>query len=425
MSNVALSPPPTWTFWRVVWATLVLVCLGLSFWLLYRFSQVAFTLFVALLLGTILRPVVAALQRRGLPGNVGVIFIYLLLLALFIGFGLLLAPLIVTQTTTIVAATPDYLQTISDWLADNPNQLLGRLGDLFAASLSPDQLPLQQTGQEILDIADQALGYIGSASQGFLTVVAILLIAFHWTLDGPRYIRSLLLLLPQAHRENTQELIAAVETKVGAYIAGQGILMLAVGGMALAAYTAIGLPYVLVLALVAGLMEAVPLVGPFLGAVPAALVALSLGPDKLIWVIVATLIIQQLENSLLVPRVMRRAVGVNPFVSLLAIFAFSSLLGVPGALMAIPTAAIIQLLLDRYVFRPGALEPAVSTGRDLAGRLRYEAQDLTQDLRKQARLKKKGSSQTVKQIDQLMDEIESVTIDLDALLAQSGEKVVP
>ena len=420
MSDAAFSPRMTWTFWRVVWATLVFACLGLSFWLLYRFSQVVFTLFVALLLGTILRPAVSALQRRGLPGNVAVILIYLLLLALIVGFGVLVVPLIVTQTTTIVAATPGYLQTASAWLVDNPNPLIGRLGDLFAASLLPDQSPLRQSGQEILDIAGQALGYIGSASQAFLTAVAILLIAFYWTLDGPRYVRSLVLLLPKDSRESTQELMGAIETKVSAYIAGQGVLMLAVGGMALAAYWAIGLPYVLVLALVAGLMEAVPLVGPLLGAVPAGLVALSLGPDKLVWVIVVTLIIQQLENSLLVPRVMRKAVGVNPFVSLLAIFAFSSLLGVPGALMAIPTAAIIQLLLDRYVFRPGALEPEIPTGRDLAGRLRYEAQDLAQDLRKQARLKKSGSSQTVKQIDQLMDEIESVTVDLDALLAQSS-----
>ena len=420
MSDVVFSPRMTWTFWRVVWATLVFACLGLSFWLLYRFSQVVFTLFVALLLGTILRPAVSALQRRGLPGNVAVILIYLLLLALIVGFGVLVVPLIVTQTTTIVAATPGYLQTASAWLVDNPNPLIGRLGDLFAASLLPDQSPLRQSGQEILDIAGQALGYIGSASQAFLTTVAILLIAFYWTLDGPRYVRSLVLLLPKDSRESTQELMGAIETKVSAYIAGQGVLMLAVGGMALAAYWAIGLPYVLVLALVAGLMEAVPLVGPLLGAVPAGLVALSLGPDKLVWVIVVTLIIQQLENSLLVPRVMRKAVGVNPFVSLLAIFAFSSLLGVPGALMAIPTAAIIQLLLDRYVFRPGALEPEIPTGRDLAGRLRYEAQDLAQDLRKQARLKKSGSSQTVKQLDQLMDEIESVTVDLDALLAQSS-----
>ena len=265
MSDVVFSPRMTWTFWRVVWATLVFACLGLSFWLLYRFSQVVFTLFVALLLGTILRPAVSALQRRGLPGNVAVILIYLLLLALIVGFGVLVVPLIVTQTTTIVAATPGYLQTASAWLVDNPNPLIGRLGDLFAASLLPDQSPLRQSGQEILDIAGQALGYIGSASQAFLTAVAILLIAFYWTLDGPRYVRSLVLLLPKDSRESTQELMGAIETKVSAYIAGQGVLMLAVGGMALAAYWAIGLPYVLVLALVAGLMEAVPLVGPLLG----------------------------------------------------------------------------------------------------------------------------------------------------------------
>ena len=188
--------------------------------------------------------------------------------------------------------------------------------------------------------------------------------------------------------------------------------------MALVAYLLIGLPNALVLALVAGVLEAVPMIGPLLGAIPAALIALSIAPSKLIWVIVATIVIQQLENSLLVPRVMRKAVGVNPFVSLLAIFAFSSLFGIAGALMAIPMAAIIQLLLDRFVFHPGAMEPEVSTGRDYASRLRYEAQDLAQDLRKQARLKKGGSVLKVKQIDQVMDEIETITTDLDALLAQ-------
>lgn len=413
--------PPAWPFWRVVWATLVFAGLGLCFWLLFRFNQVVFTLSIAIVLGTILRPAVAALQRRGLPGNAGVILIYLLLLALLVGFGVLLAPLIIEQTTTIVAATPGYLQTVTNWLANNPNQLIARLGALFAAGLSPDLSPLPQTGQDILDTAGRAMGYIGSASQFYLTAVATLLIAFYWTLDGPRTIKSLVTLLPAAHRDSTQELIAAIESKVSAYIAGQGVLMLAVGGLALIAYWAIGLPYVLVLALVAGLMEAVPMVGPFLGAIPAGLVALSLGPDKLVWVILATLIIQQLENTLLVPRVMRRAVGVNPFVSLLAIFAFSSLLGVPGALMAIPTAAVIQLLLDRFVFRPGALEPELSSGRDRAGRLRYEAQDLAQDLRKQARLDKEGSSTTIRQIDAVMDEIEAITTDLDALLAGAGE----
>jgi ElaB/YqjD/DUF883 family membrane-anchored ribosome-binding protein len=81
-------------------------------------------------------------------------------------------------------------------------------------------------------------------------------------------------------------------------------------------------------------------------------------------------------------------------------------------------AAIIQLLLDRFVFRPEVMEPEASTGRDYASRLRYEAQDLAQDLRKQARLKKGGSVLRVKQVDQAMDEIEAITTDLDALLAQ-------
>jgi predicted PurR-regulated permease PerM len=150
-----------------------------------------------------------------------------------------------------------------------------------------------------------------------------------------------------------------METKVSAYIGGQSILMLVVGSMALLAYGLIGLPYILVLAFVAGVMEAVPLIGPLMGAIPALLVALSIGPDKAIWVIVATLVIQQLENSILVPRIMSRAVGVNPFVTLLALLAFSSLLGIAGALMAIPLAAIIQLLLDRFVFHPDVAEPEV------------------------------------------------------------------
>jgi predicted PurR-regulated permease PerM len=250
--------------------------------------------------------------------------------------------------------------------------------------------------------------------------MVILVLSIYWVLDGPRIIQSFLLLIPQEQRENIRDLISAMETKVGFYIAGQGVLCLIIGIMALIAYLLIGLPNALVLALIAGVLEAVPMIGPLLGAVPAALVALSIGPDKLIWVIVATVVIQQLENSLLVPRVMKKAVGVNPFVTLLALFAFSSFFGIAGALMAIPMAAIIQLVLNHYVFYPVTTEPEVSAGRDYASRLRYEAQDLAQDLRKQARLDKGGSDQRIKQIDKVMDEIETITNDLDALLAQAS-----
>jgi hypothetical protein len=167
-------------------------------------------------------------------------------------------------------------------------------------------------------------------------------------------------------------------------------------------------------------MEAVPMVGPLLGAIPAGMVALSISPEKFIWVIVATTIIQQLENSLLVPRIMSRTVGVNPFVTLLSIFAFSSLFGLAGALMAIPMAAIIQLILNHYVFQPVTVEMDASEGRDYSSRLRSEAQDLIQDLRKQTRHQQDESDEKVVQIEHVMDEIEAITANLDELLARAN-----
>ena len=354
----------------------------------------------------------------------GVILVYLLLLALLIGFVFLLFPMIIEQGTTIAAAVPGYYQSLREWMVNYPNQLIVSLSDFLPATL-PSLEPVQQTGEQVLASAGQAMGYVTSAANIIFMATAILLLALHWTLDGPRTIQSLLLLIPKGQRESIRELISAMETKVSFYLAGQGVLCLVIGIMALVAYMLIGLPNALLLALVAGVMEAVPMVGPLLGAIPAAVIALSIAPSKLIWVIVATLVIQQVENNLLVPRVMRKAVGVNPFVSLLAIFAFSTLFGIAGALMAIPIAAIIQILLDRFVFHPATMESEVSTGRDYASRLRYEAQDLAQDLRKQARLKKGGSDLRVKQTDQVMDEIEAITTDLDSLLAQVNPPGAP
>jgi predicted PurR-regulated permease PerM len=233
------------------------------------------------------------------------------------------------------------------------------------------------------------------------------------------------MLAPKENRQSISGLISAMESKVGSYVAGQSILCLIIGAISLVVYLVIGLPNALVLALIAGIFEAVPLVGPIIGAIPAGIIALSIEPSKVIWVIVATLVIQQMEASLLVPRVMRKAVGVNPFISLLSIFSFSSLFGVPGAILAIPIAAILQILLDHYVFHPPVTELEASTERDFASRLRYDAQDLAQDLRKQARLTKGGPAARVKQIDHVMDEIEAITTDLDALLAKTHSTGAP
>ncbi len=417
MSSLPSLQTNNWTFRRVVWSTLLLILVALGFWLIYRFYQAIFILFIAIVMGTVIRPVVSWLERRGLSSTAGIIIVFLLGLTLLIGFVLLLFPLIIEQGTTIVAAVPVYYQNLREWMVNSPNPLLIRFSEFLPGTLTSLE-PLQQTGQQTLESAQQAWGYVLTTAKAIFITIVILLLTFYWTLDGPRAIHSLLQLIPKDQRESIGELISAMESKVGYFLAGQGVLCLVIGILALVAYLLIGLPNALVLALLAGMMEAVPMVGPLLGAIPAAVVALSIAPSKLIWVIVATVVIQMLENNLLVPRVMRKAVGVNPFVSLLSIFAFSSFFGIAGALMAIPMAAIIQLLLDRFVFHPAAQEPEASAGRDLASRLRYEAQDLAQDLRKQARLTKWGTVRRVKQIDKVMDEIETITTDLDALLAQ-------
>ena len=417
MAVNSLPQPYNWTFRRVVWATLVLLSVVMGFWLIYRFNQVIFILFVSIVIGTVIRPAVAWLHQRGLPQTAGVILVYLLLLLLLTGFLLLLFPLISEQGTTVAAAMPDYYQSLRQWVVNNPNQFLASLSEFLPAAL-PNLRPVQLTEQEMMASAGQVAGYVTSLAKVVFTTIMILALAFYWTLDGPRIIQSFLLVIPQDQRESIGDLISAMESKVGFYMVGQSILCTVIGIMALIAYMLIGLPNALVLALIAGVLEAVPMIGPLLGAVPAALVALSLGPDKLIWVIVATVIIQQVENSLLVPRIMKKAVGVNPFVTLLALFAFSTFFGLAGALMAIPIAAMIQLVLNHFVFKQTTVELEASAGRDYASRLRYEAQDLAQDLRKQARLKKRGSDLEIEQIENVMDEIETITTGLDALLAR-------
>jgi predicted PurR-regulated permease PerM len=416
------SKPYNWTFRRVVWATLVLVSVIFCFWLLYRFYQVVFILFIAIVIGTVIRPIVNWLYQRGLSRVAGVILVYLLLLILLTGFLWLLFPLIFEQSSTLARELPGYYQTLRTGMVNDPNQLFMRMGQLLPAALPSLNPPIvQQTGEEVMASAGQVLGYLILTAQVIFIAIVILVLTLYWTLDGPRIIKTFLLLVPQDRRESMGELISAMESKVGFYLAGQGVLCLVISMMALVAYLLIGLPNALVLALAAGVMEAVPMIGPLLGAIPAALVALSIAPDKLIWVIVATIVIQQLENSLLVPRIMRKAVGVNPFVTLLALFAFSSLFGLAGALMAIPIAAIVQLALNHFVFQQATVEMEVSEGRDFASRLRYEAQDLAQDLRKQARLKKSGSDLAIKQLEQVMDEIETITTNLDALLARANK----
>jgi len=408
---------PDWSTRQVVTATLFVVAVSLGFWLLYRFRLVLFMLFIAIVLGTAIRPAVQWLNRRGVPRPAGVMLMYLLILLVLVVFILLVIPLITREAAQIAANVPEYYQGLRSAMIGSSSRLIRILGFQLPPQLF-FFLQQEQSGGETLDRVTQSFLVAGLIARSLFVALAVFLLGFYWTLDSERVIRTLLLLFPRKRREDTRELIAEVESRLGNFIRGQSILVLAVGILSLVAYLIIGLPYALVLALFAGIMEAVPIIGPTLGAIPAVFVALTLDSSKIVWVVLATVVIQGLENYLLVPRVMGKSVGVSPFVIILSLAAFTSLIGLPGALLAIPMAAILQIVLDRLVFSEPVEEKNVS-GRDYFSMLRLEAQNLTRDIRMQLRQKE---TPTDDRTDQIEDQIELITRDLDELLERvSGQ----
>lgn len=346
------SEVPTWTTGQVVSATIFVVCVFLMFWLLYSLRIVLFLFFVAIVIGTAIRPAVDWLHRRGVSRAVGVIIIYVLIAALVSGILALILPLIAEQTTQIAQNLPQYYTGFREALINSSNRLLQNIGLRIPPQFSLLLLQRSTTAdtEQVLTQVGQTLLYTNLILKGLLSTLAIFLLAYYWTQESTPAIRAFLRLFPPQRKKQIREFLQLAETKLGGYIRGQGLLCISIGVAAFIAYVLIGLPYTLVLAIFAGIMEMVPIFGPALGAIPALSVALSIDPGKAIWVVVATAVIQMLENMFLVPRIMKSSTGVNPIIVLLSLIAFSSVFGFAGALLALPLAAIIQLLVSRVVF---------------------------------------------------------------------------
>jgi predicted PurR-regulated permease PerM len=339
----------TWTTSQVVLATVFVVCVFLTFWLLYSLRVVLFLFFVAIVIGTAIRPAVEWLHRRGIARSTGIIIIYILIAALLGGFLAMILPLIADQVTEISRTLPQYYADVRSSLINSGNRLLQNIGWRFPSQLSVLGNREPGTEEEVIDQVAQTLLYTNLVLRGLLSTLAVFLLAYYWTQEGNVVLRAMLRVFPQQRRKKVREFLQLAETKIGGYVRGQGLLCIAIGVAAFIAYLLIGLPYTLVLAVFAGVMEMVPIFGPALGAVPALLVALSVDPSKAVWVVVATVIMQLLENGVLVPRIMKESMGVNPIIVLLSLIAFSSVFGFMGALLALPLAAIIQLLVSRVV----------------------------------------------------------------------------
>jgi predicted PurR-regulated permease PerM len=408
----------------LILATLAVAGVVLLFYLFFHFYQTIFIFFVALVISTALKPGINRLQQWGLSRSLSIGLIFSLIALFFALFFIIGIPLIIEQTTTISLTLAELYTSFRESLVGSSNMFIWRLGRELPPIMSLQPAVPVTEEQELGEVLEQTQLLVTGISQAALGVAATFLLAFYWSLDGERVKRTLLLLLfPLDRRTVARDVVAEMESKVGAYAFGQAILCGAIGLMAFVAYMLIGLPYSLVLALFAGLMELLPIIGPVLGALPAVIIALTISPATAVWVIVATLVIQQLENSVLVPRVMNRAVGVNPLVTLLSLIAFGSLFGIAGAVVAIPLAAILQLLINHHLLDLQIDETAQASGqRDFTSLLRYRTKELMQDLRRLFRKKPEALAADQEEIE---DSLEAIAQDLDSFLAEGNRSKQP
>jgi len=415
MQTPSPQPMPSWSTRQVVYATLLVAGVILSFLLLYRFSHVVIILFSSIVLGMAIRPAVDWLRKRGLSPSVGVLVIYLALLALILGIFILTLPVLVEQIEAIARDFPVRYSNFRLYLFQSRSFFLQQIALQLPFDLnflSPFLVGIGENSEE----TGTSPSVIDILTRGVLFLTAILALGFFWTQESERIIRAILLWIPSGRRGLFREYLAEIETKVGRFVLGQGVLCVVIGAVTLPVYLLIGLPYALVLAILAGIMEAVPVFGPALGAVPALVVAFSIDASKAIWVILATILIQGLENYLLVPRVTRRSVGVNPIATLLSLFTLTSLLGIAGALLAIPMAAIIQTSIDRFSILSGAGNRQDLDGRDKFSALRYEAHNLLQGMRNQLR----NNENIDENAFGIVDSLEAMAEDIDKLLANAS-----
>jgi predicted PurR-regulated permease PerM len=409
-----MSQPERTPVHRIVAATVAAVSVGVAMWLVLRFGVVLIGFFVAVLLSAAVRPIVGLLERR-LGRLAADALVHMALVAGVAVFIVAALPVLVEQVSSLVNELPSYYESFRQLLLDTASEPLRRIGRALPRTFAGPVEPAS------LDSVGEALAWLRTATSALLTGTAVVLLSFYWTLEREIVTRSLLVLVPLERRKAASDLVQAAGRKLSGYVRGQLIVCAAVGAMAFVAYWLIGLPNVFALALMAGVLEAVPVIGPTLGALPAGLVAMTIDPTLGVWVAVSTLIIQAVENALLVPRVMDREVGVNPLITLLAITGFGSALGVVGAVLAIPLAALVQLVVGRFLIREDGAAPPTPEGRDQVSALRYEAQQLVIDVRRMVRNKPGDGGRN----DSLEDAVESIASDLDRMLAGPGAAGAP
>ncbi len=301
-------------------------------WFLFQIRSILLELFVALLIMAILNPFVTRLSKYKIPRAISVLLVYLLLFGVIAFTVASIAPPLAEQSTIFASTLPDFMN---------------RLG---VSTVLSDQIVVQAISQ-IGTLPSQLAKVTISVFSNFLSVITILIFALYLLLARDKLEDQLGPFFGEKYKDKVGRTIDSLEYKLGGWVTAQAILMLIVGVATYIGLTLLGIPFALPLAVLAGLLEVVPYVGPILAAVPAVLIGFGLSPIMGFAVIALAFLIQQFENHVFVPKLMQKSIGINPVVTLLALAIGFRLAGIVGILVAIPTVITIEVFTKEFLLK--------------------------------------------------------------------------
>lgn len=282
-------------------------------------------LFVSFLLMTVFTPLVNLISRLKVHRTLSIAIAYVLVIGIFGGVVALIAPVLVRETTNFINAIPAYLAQYGLSSYVNTNLVSGLV---------------QQIGG--------VLSFTFSVFSNVFSVITILVFTFYMLIGYPDMERQISLLLGDERGKKISSLIIAVEKRLGRWSRGQMLLMLTVALGNYIGYLFLKIPYALPLAMITGIFEIIPTLGPIISAIPAVLIGFGISPLTGVGAAIVALLVNQLENYVLVPKIMQKSVGVSPLVVLLSIAVGAKLAGVMGAIVAVPLVVTLQVVLNEY-----------------------------------------------------------------------------
>jgi predicted PurR-regulated permease PerM len=332
-------------------AGLFIVVLVAIVFLGVQLKWVVVQVFAAAIVAAAVQPIVARLTdparnpRWRPPAAAVVVAVYLVVGVFVLVLGVILLRAALTQGASLAQRAPEYAALLQDWYTNVAGHwaLLDDLDlfDLLGGTSSLTQWIAGATGQ-VLNVAALLLGLFGGA----LNVILVLFIALYLTVDGRAMREYMLVFLPESRRARARRIIANISTRLGQWVVGQLIVCVLVGIGAGLFLGLIGVPGALLLALIWAVCVVIPGIGPFLSAIPTVVLGFVAGPTIGVIATIFAVAWSQIENNILIPRVMGHTVELNPLVVLVAVLVGNELLGLAGALFAIPMAAALAVVVD-------------------------------------------------------------------------------